>query len=175
MLLCTTAPNLLTVIASHPVSISSSLLLFPGVSEPGRGWIHWIRVNSGSPGREASDSLYSFCWFTLWPFLPNRAERWGTGTERDSCRLPGAVWLQLSLAISECASRWQAWSALLALLGRGELCYLEQGNNPLFNFNILKVHSIYVTHLQGASVCSCKALPPPTVMIRTRYSSAVWW
>lgn len=41
--------------------------------------IHWIRVTSG---RESSDSLYSFWWFTSWPCLPNRAERWERGTGR---------------------------------------------------------------------------------------------
>lgn len=55
------------------------------------------------------------------------------------------------------------------LLGRGELCYLEPGNNPLFNFNISKVDFIYVTHLQGASVCSCRALPASNGMMRTLF------
>lgn len=108
-------------------------------------------------------------------FLTGQEGEEGGRREGGSCRLPGAVWLQLALAVSGWASRWQAWSALLALLGRGELRYLEQGNNPSFNFNISKVYSLSVLGVCWELVCSRRALPPPNVGVRTRYSSAVGW
>lgn len=126
--------NLSQLFTTHSVSISLSLLLFPRVSETGISWfllIHWIRVNSGSPGRGCflqlvlSSSLLHGFFFLVWQKGEEEVQREGV-----SCRVPRTVWLQLSLAISEWTSRWQAWSALLALLGRGELYYLEQGNNP---------------------------------------------
>ena len=175
----TAVPSLLTVICSLPIHLFLPAALSQGLWawkrlgfcwSIGSGWI--LGALGGRP--LTASTLFAGLPPGLFFQTGQKGEEEGQ-REGGSWRWPGAAWLQLSLAISEWASRWQVWSALLALLGSGELCYLEQGNNPLFNFNILTVHSTYVTYLQGVSICSHGALPPPNVMIRTHHSSAVWW
>lgn len=129
---------------SFPESLSLDQLDF--CWSTGSGWI--LTVLAGRLLTAYTSSLLHGLFFLAGQKGEEEVQR-----EGGSCRMPGAVWLQLSLAISEWASRWQAWSALLTMLGTGELCYLEQSNNPLCNFNISKVLSIYAADLQGATVC----------------------